>query len=113
MDILNLDDVVAPRRSITLNGTRHQVNPTTVEGFVKSVRALQALEKKAGGADAAAQIELAMDSIQHSVPSMTREVLGALTLEQLGKINLFLRGELDDQAHKTAEGSEGEKKPQA
>jgi len=98
MDILNLDDVVVPKRSITLHGVRHPVEPQSVEGFIKSVRALQELEKKADSTDVVAQFELSMDAITFSVPTLTRDMLGKLTLEQLGKINRFLRGEFDQTA---------------
>jgi len=108
MEILNLDEVVTPSRSITWQGIKHTVQPTTVEGFIKSVRAIKELEKSEDGTDVARQMELSIDAITTTVPTLTAEIIRGMTLEQMGKINRFLRGEYDKKAMESVAESQSD-----
>lgn len=105
MDLLNLDDVLPPKRTITLRNVKHDVLPMDVDAFIRTTRAAVALEKlqRKEGADVPAMVELMMDTITATVPTLTKEILGSLSLEQLGKINSFLRGEFDEKAQAEAQ----------
>ena len=94
MKTLNLDAFAAAVRTITLGGKSYNVVEMTVENFIETTKAADAL---AANTDAtiADQIEATIAMIQRSVPDLTTAQLRGLNFDQLGTINKFLRGEFD------------------
>lgn len=107
MEFLNLDEISAPLRSIKLKGVEHPVKELNVDGFIDTMRDARELEK-ADPNDVAQQIELTIKQIQRSVPSLTRQDLGALRPAQIRAINQFLQGQLADGAQKATEDGDAE-----
>lgn len=108
--ILNLDGFAAKAeaRKLIIGGKEYAVEDMTVENFIETTKAADRLT---GETSVAVQVEATMDMIQRSVPTVERELLQRLTLEQLQAITAFVRGEnvdeAQDEAVATAEGEAG------
>ena len=110
MKVLNLDKIAdeRDRREIHLGGKTYVVEPISVDNYIETTLAAEAL-----GDDATAvqQIEATVKMIQRSVPTIEERLLRRLSLEQLRVLVAFVRGEDNDaeeaQAAQAAEGDEG------
>lgn len=106
MKTLNLDNLSKVTRNLILNGVTYEVQEMTVENFIETTKAADALlEKK--NITIEEQMEASIGLIKRSIPNIEEEVLRKMTLEQLGTLSKFLRGELDD------EGAEEHPAPKA
>lgn len=109
MKVLNLDALAPAKRTLTLNGKTHAIEEMTVENFIATTKEAEDLEKKGGEVTFADQIEATIGMILRSIPTLPREELRRLSIEQLSVISKFLRGEMDgDEETESSEG--GEKK---
>lgn len=102
MKTLNLDALAKTNRTITLGGKEYVVEEMTVENFIETTKAA---EKLGDNATFIEQMEAAIEMILRSVPTIERDVLKKLSLEQLTTIVKFVRGDLD--------GTEAPAQPQA
>lgn len=96
MKFLNLDELAKTNRTITLAGNEHAVVEMTVENFIETTKAAEALSK--GDPTFAEQMEASIEMIVRSVPTLDTATLRKLSLEQLTKVLQFLRGDLDAKA---------------
>ena len=108
MKVLNLDKFASSeKRQLVIAGTSYPVEEMTVENFIETTRAAEAL---AGETSIAKQIEATCDMIFRSVPTIDKTVLGKLSLEQLQTIVSFVRG--DDIEGVESSVQEGDEKKQ-
>lgn len=107
MKVLNLDKLVPNEgRELVIAGVTYPVLGMTVGNFIQTTRAAEKMGENTSIAD---QIEATVEMILRSVPSIPREVLAQLSLEQLQTIVAFVRGDAVDgvEAEQGAEGGEG------
>jgi hypothetical protein len=91
MKVLNLDKLVpVENRVLQIGEESYPVLPVTVANFIETTRAA---EKVAADASVADQIETAIDMVLRSVPTVPRETLLRLSMEQLHLIVTFVRGD--------------------
>lgn len=107
MKTLNLDALAKTNRTITLGGKDYEVVEMTVENFIETTKAA---EKLGDSASFVEQMEAAIEMILRSVPTIERNTLNRLSLEQLTTIVKFVRGDLDStEAPPQAEGDQAGK----
>jgi hypothetical protein len=90
--ILNLDALSAKpsERELQIGGQSYPIPKMTVDNFIETTRAAARLEKSD---DLAEQVEATIEMIQRAVPGVPRDALGGYSLEILGKIAAFVRGD--------------------
>lgn len=89
--ILNLEQL-APQsgRVLRLNGVDYPVEEMSVQNFIETTLTAERLE---GETSIVVQLEATIDLIQRAIPTIDRELLKRLTLEQLQAVTVFIRGE--------------------
>jgi hypothetical protein len=101
--ILNLDSLAAPKRTVTLNNQDYQVKDMTVQDFIEITKRAEELEsKKAGFLE---NFEATIETVSAALPGCPKEVLRGLTIEQMGALTKFIRGEFDDKLKPEQEDS--------
>ena len=106
--VLNLDALSAASmgRELVIKGKSYDIPKMTVDNFIETTRAAERLEKSDSLAD---QIEATVQMIMRAVPGVPREALGSYSLENLGKIAAFVRGDaLAEATEKLTEAEAGE-----
>ena len=101
--ILNLDDLSSKpsERELVIKGVSYPIPKMTVDNFIETTLAAERLEKSESLAE---QIEATVQMIMRAVPGVPREALGGYSLEILGKIAAFVRGDdVDGAEEKLAE----------
>ena len=89
--ILNLDALSEKiTRELVLNGKTYKIRETTVEDFIETTRAAEAIdiEKMTIGQ----QTEMTIDLIAKQIPDIARDDLMHLNLDQLQAVAAFVRG---------------------
>lgn len=108
--ILNIDTLSSDPRTFVLDGVEHEVLEMSVENFIATTKQAEMLQNT----DAAltAQVEAAVDLIQRSVPTVSRESLFKLKLRHLQTIVAFVRGDdVQEEALVQPEAQAAEGKP--
>lgn len=91
MKILNLEKLSASEERVLKVGDKeYPVSPMTVSNFIETTRAAEKLESETS---VVAQVEATVEMVLRSVPTITRDVLDQLSLEQLQAIVAFVRGD--------------------
>lgn len=103
-EFLNLDEVAAPKRSVTIKGVKYDVEEMTVENFIETTRA----SKRDIGDDQTAQMEEYIGLISRYIPSCPVEVLRGLNFTKLAVLLNFVNGKLENDAASEAPAGEGE-----
>lgn len=108
MKILNIDKL-APKedRQLVIFGTSYEVKGLDVGGFLATTLAAEEL---ANEKSLVKQIEATIDMIIRAVPTVERDVLRQLTLEQLQGVVSFVRGDDVAEAESAAAPEEGGEK---
>jgi len=107
---LNLDELAAVERTITIKGETHNVTEMTVGNFLDTSKEADELEKIK---DPAKQLESTIRLIRRSVPTLTEETLRSMSFEKLFTVVKFIQGEMDKEMHDAATegaGQEGDGK---
>lgn len=105
MKVLNLDKLVPNEgRELVIAGVSYPVIGMTVANFIETTRVAEKMTAETSIAD---QIEATVEMILRSVPSIPREVLAQLSLEQLQTIVAFVRGDAVEGVEQGGEGGEG------
>lgn len=107
MKTLNIDALAKTTRTLTFGGETYPVLEMTVENFIETSKEAAALEKK-DGVTFLDQLQMTMNIVRRSVPTLPVEKLQGLSIEQLVTVSKFLRGELDKEATEVEEVVEGE-----
>lgn len=107
MKMLNLDTFAKEDRTITIKGVVYDVQEMTVENFIETTKAIEALEDKEKQSNAD-QIETTIDMILRSVPKLPRDILRTMSLDKMAVIAKFLRGEMDEEITKSVESANTE-----
>lgn len=91
MKVLNVDKLAGKEgRELVISGKTHKVNGMTVGSFVEGILAAEELAKSDS---LVAQVNATITMILRSVPTLERETLEGLELEQLQAIVAFVRGD--------------------
>lgn len=105
MKVLNLDKLSKKEgKEIVLFGNTHHVDGMTVENFIETTRAAEALAEETS---LVKQVEATIDMITRSVPTVERDDLKKLALEQLQAIVAFIRGDAVEGVESKEEGEAG------
>jgi hypothetical protein len=97
--ILNLDKLVAERRSVKLFGKEYPIEEMTVDNFLVTSAEAEALkDEKSIPKQVAATVQM----LRRSLPSCPEEVLRKIPLAQLQVLTAFVRG--DDEHEAVEEG---------
>lgn len=107
MQILNIDDLAEVKRQIVFNGVKHDVIETSVQQFINALKSAEELEEASSTGDKvklSKQMEMSVDTIIDSIPTIPREELMKKPVEVLHVILKFLRGELDPEVGTKAKG---------
>lgn len=107
MQTLNLDDLAAAKRTVTLHGTEHEVREMSVEDFIAANVDAKALEA-AGPQGVKENIEGTIVHLRRAIPTFEAGVLRKLSVPQLTALVQFVNGSLQAEAEKgTAAASKG------
>jgi len=92
MKLLNLDKLGAntEERRIQVNGKSYVVDDMTVENFIVTTEAAEAISESDS---MAVQVKATVEMIVRSVPTIDRVTLSGLKLESLKAIVAFIRGD--------------------
>jgi hypothetical protein len=99
MKILNLDDLGATTRSVTLNGKDHAVKEMSVQDFILASQEAKRLEKLDEN-DFAANLDASVKHLMRVLPTITEAELRALSMRQIGVLVSFVNGALEEEAQK-------------
>lgn len=90
--ILNLDALSSKsaERELVIKGVAYPIVDMTVDNFIETTLTA---ERLAESKNVAEQIKATVDMICRSVPSAPRDVFGGYSLDILGKIAAFVRGD--------------------
>lgn len=85
--LLDLDAVETPVEVVVkLKGVEHKLAPVTVQGFVDNIKLIEQLGLSG---NVTREIEIMREILLKAFPTMTGEIIGDLTLEQLRKLVEF------------------------
>ena len=88
--ILNLSDLASKEaRLLRLNGVDHPVREMSVEDFIETTLAAERLEYETS---VVKQLEATFDLITRAIPTVEKQVLKGLSLDQLQGLAAFIRG---------------------
>lgn len=104
MKTLNLDALSTVKRTITIGGQSYDVVEMTVENFIETSKAADRMSNRETSMQE--QVEAAIAMIQRSIPGCPTQVLHTMTLDQLGLIGRFIRGEMDEKVKNDGESEE-------
>jgi len=123
--VLNLDDLAAKTEKVlSLKGVKYVMRSMSVQDFIDFSKEAQEREldkakvegdsikegKEPTEADVSVIAESFIGMIQHSFPDMPEEVVRTLSMDQLGAVVAFARGdEMDDITESGAAGDAGKK----
>lgn len=113
MKLLNLANLnVATNRRVKIGEKEHDVVPLKVSDFLYVTEQAEQLAKEAeaGGVTAAKEVRLIIDFILRVIPTASKEEVDALSLEDLHRINNFVRGLDVDGITEVVEGESDEGK---
>lgn len=110
---LNLDDFAPAQRTVTVFGVEYKVADMTVERFIDSMKRAQKFSEKQEKMSTSESFEEAIEQLKLAIPDMPVDVMRRLTVDQLGVLIEFVRGELLDRATKEAVTQEAEAKGEA
>lgn len=110
--MLNLDDIAATKRSVTLRGKEYVVKDMTVEMFVEATAAAKKMDAENKEISVGDQMQATVETIQRHIPDLPADVLKELSIDQIVLLARFIRG--DDlstagAAEKAVEGDEAKK----
>jgi hypothetical protein len=82
---LNLD-AISPQREVVIKvfGQEHKMRPTTVGDFIRNVQLLK--DKPAVQTDAMAEFETTSEILTRAFPTLSKEIIANLTLDQMKAI---------------------------
>lgn len=98
MKLLNLSNLtVSTNRRLQIGDKVHEIKPLKVSDFIRVTEQAEqiAKEMQEGDFSIIKEVRLIIDFVLLVVPSVTREELESLALEDLHRINNFIRG-MDD-----------------
>ncbi|QNK01664.1 hypothetical protein [Dyella telluris] len=99
--LINLDELAAPRRVVTLKGTEYEIQEFDLESFVDiQAKADELFEAQEVG-DNAKVARLAKVIISNALPDMPGELVGKLTMRQMyAVVNLIFDAFPSDEGDK-------------
>lgn len=92
MQILNLDALAKQEKVVTLGGVDYPVKEMSVDDFITANKEAKVLEENKD--DTVQWVESTVRFITRAIPSMSSEMIRAMSLERMGIIVKFINGEL-------------------
>tara|TARA_B100002049_G_scaffold236882_1_gene225023 strand:- start:2599 stop:2958 length:360 start_codon:yes stop_codon:yes gene_type:complete len=108
--ILNLDEVAPPARSVKFQGVSYAIKAMTLAEFIEVSRQADAMKGKEITQSQVA--EQARESITRVMPDMPLEVVESLTFEQIAAISSFIQ-QTADMVAEQGEGGSGKARKKA
>lgn len=102
MKVLNLDELAAPKRTVTLKGVDYPVAEMSVQTFIAIYKDAKDLGEDP---DPAKNMDATIKLLTRYLPTMQEETLRTLPIEAIAKLTQFVRGELDKEV--VAAGEQG------
>lgn len=102
-EFLNLDEVAAPKRHVTIKGVKYHVEEMTVDNFIETTRS----SKSIADADQVTQMEATVGMVKRYIPEAPLEVLRGLNFQKLDVLMNFINGNLQKEAAVSNEPAEG------
>lgn len=81
--LLNLDDFQSAQKVLTLDGVQHEMREMTVQEFIDKASQARADQAAAGEMTLEEQVEKAVEMIHDAFPTVTKERLRKLRMQQL------------------------------
>lgn len=110
--IINLDQLETKRdKVVVLGGKEHVMATLTVKDYIQQLKGQQELEKLASDVDATPEtadriVELTISALQKLFPTITREQLESLNMEQLSAMRELADDYVADDAPESEETGE-------
>jgi hypothetical protein len=109
MQILNVDALVTPTRSITLDSVDHVVKDLDVQQFIDNLAAAEQLDAQGAESPKLSQaVREGVAALAQALPSVPKERLMKLPVAAISKMLQFVRGELDPINKAPADGAQAE-----
>lgn len=110
MKVLNLDKVKTRRDIvIVLGGVEHSMKSPTVKDYIEQMKRAESISKLSEEnslESASKMMELTIDTLRQSFPTVTRDDFESLTVEQLEALRELAEGSSEDEAPKDDEEGE-------
>lgn len=113
MKVLNLDDLGAVTRQVTINGVKYDIQDISVEDFIKTTKQAEAfLEREKAGEEVnpSERMEATIVTVKLHIPSIDEAILRGLSMEKLGILSRFMQGLMDEELVKGASDAPAEAK---
>lgn len=115
MKLLNLDPLVksVQKRVIVIDGAEHEICSLNVEQFLSITEQTKEIAEKSANGEftVAEEVRVTMEVVSYAVPSLTKEQINRLKLDQLQAIAAFAKGDdvegTEEVPAKPAEETEG------
>lgn len=116
MKALNLDEIKAPSRSVTIDGITYEVPEMTLETMIENLKEaerIKALEEQGKSREfiVLENLQSSIEFVCRAIPSMPAEVVRGLGYRRLNILMQFIQGLLDTEVETGAEvAAEGKDK---
>lgn len=108
---LNIDEIAPEKKVLTLRGAEHVMHQVTVEEFIEITKAAQESgEGKIQDRPVYEQVEMLVEQILKAFPSVPRDHLVKLSIDQLTTILKFTAGALEEEGVAKESAKQGSKK---
>jgi hypothetical protein len=107
-EFLNLDEVAAPKRTVTISGKTYQVLDMTVENFIETQQASEKLQGEE--VSHAKNISALVAMVHRYIPDIDVAELRKLSFQKLSVLLSFVNGTLGDDEGEADSGGAAEKK---
>jgi hypothetical protein len=112
MKVVNLDQIVTNKeRAIILGGVEHVMHTPTVEDYIEQMKRAEKIEKLGGESEldtASKMLELTIETLLKSFPTVTEEQFRKLTMAQLSAIRMLAEdASSEDAGEGEAQGETG------
>lgn len=111
MELLNIDDLVKPKRAIVVGGYEHVIAEQSIGQLIESIKLAKAVRTED---DPAFEFEQYVKAVQRLLPTCPEATIRGLTMRQLGAIMDFAnKPDVEAVAEAAAEKKESEQAPAA
>jgi len=91
MELLNLDEIVAIPRSVSIKGVDYAIAEQTVEQMLVNLKMVNEMNKtEKGSQDEGSAILISMRELAYQIlPDCPKDIIGSLTVRQLSALSSF------------------------
>lgn len=100
---LNIDKLAQVKKTLEIEGVVHEMHQVSVAEFIKIVRESREIDEKSfEELSLDARVSKMVDNVLLAFPTIPREALEALTIDQLITVVKFVSGNLEEEAQARA-----------